>query len=110
MGAFPSAYLRHWITVYPLLGNGPFGENFGPGTDVRAHVIYGKPITVKTNIEEITADVQVYVRPEIDCREGSKVVYGSETFRVLKYEKHSAPGLPTPDYIKLVLVPYAEEV
>jgi hypothetical protein len=102
-------FLRFDITVYAKSGSGSYGPTYAASVVTKAHIVFGKPVTVNVGASEVTADIVMYLRPEIVCPEGSKVVYDGNNYSVLKYTKHSAPGLPTPDHIKLVLAPYSEE-
>ncbi len=108
MATVPGFLLTHTISVRAKTGTGPFGATYAAAVAVKAHVIAGKPIVVRVGAEEVTADTVAYTKPSATCPEGSLVTYSGEVYRVLKRTAHSAPGLPTPDHIKLVLVPHTE--
>ncbi len=106
----PRRLLGYKITIWPFTGTGPIGPIYGGSFYRRAHVVTGRPLNVSNGAEEITSDIAVYIDPDIAVPVRSKVEIEDSLYTVVVSETHKAPNLPTPDHIKLMLVPYTDAV
>jgi hypothetical protein len=107
MAKIPNMYLRHKVTIQLYSGSSGTGIVYGETIVKRAHVVSGRPTSINVGAEEITADTQVFVNfpPDIPAR--SLVTWNGLKYTVIGVDKHSAPGLPTPDHQVLKCVPLA---
>lgn len=106
MAKIPNMYLRHKVVIELYVSSSGTGIIYGDVIQKRAHVVSGKPANINMGDEQISADTQVYLNfpPDIPLR--SRVTWAGNKYTVVKVDKHSAPGLPTPDHLALMCAPY----
>lgn len=60
MADLPGWLLRHKITVEPLLGDGPYGEQYGPPVEVPCFLDRKRRLVRNANGDEVVSETTVY--------------------------------------------------
>lgn len=104
MGALPGRFLRHQISVEPLLGQGPYGPQYGPPFVVRCLLDSSTKLVRSPGGDEVTSSSTAYARLGPAIPAGSRVGLpdGRQT-TVIASHPHDAGGLPTPDHLEVQL-------
>lgn len=104
MGALPRRLLRHQITVEPLLGQGPYGPQYGPPAVARCFLDQATRMVRSPGGEQITSSSTAYAPLATVAPPGSRVTLpdGRQT-NVIAALRRDGSGLPTPDHLEVQL-------
>lgn len=62
MAEIPGFLLRHKITVEPLLGDGPYGEQYGPPVEVPCWLDSKRRLVRNADGDEVVSETTAYCR------------------------------------------------
>jgi hypothetical protein len=104
MGAIPTAYLRHTVTVRPYLGQGGAGPLYGPPVAWRC-LVEAKRRKVRDSLgDEVVSGTTVRGLLGPDWAPKSEVTLpDSRIGYVIVSAPHDGGGLATPDHLELAL-------
>lgn len=73
----PDWMMPHTVTVEPLTGTGPYGDQYGPPREVRCLVEDTRQLVRALDGSEVVSQTTIYASPGIDCPPDSKVTLPS---------------------------------
>ncbi|MGW4469669.1 hypothetical protein ACWENQ_08350 [Nonomuraea sp. NPDC004354] len=103
MGSIPAYLLRHQVLVEPLIGEGPYGPQFGTATTERAFIDEKRRLVRDAQGAEVVSETTVYMRLDATCPAGSRVTVNGRTSYVITASRRDGGGLPTPDHLEVAL-------
>ncbi|MGW7198455.1 hypothetical protein [Streptomyces chryseus] len=104
MGALPRRLLRHQVTIEPLIGQGPYGPQYGPPVVSRGFLDAKTRMVRSPGGEEVTSSSTFYTRLDTVAPPGSRATLPDGTpTTVIGALRRDGGGLPTPDHLEVQL-------
>ncbi|MEU8886740.1 hypothetical protein [Streptomyces sp. NPDC048442] len=104
MGTLPGRFMRHQVTVEPLLGQGPYGPQYGPPVVTRCFLDEQTRMVRSPGGDQVTSSSTAYAPLTTVAPPGSRVMLpdGRKT-AVIAALRRDGGGLPTPDHLEVQL-------
>lgn len=99
----PGFLLRHTVTVEPYVGQGAYGEVYGPAVTVRCFVDDRRRLVRNSEGDEVVSESRLMCRLTEDIPPESRVTLNGRVTTVLATSRMDGGGLPTPDHLEVAL-------